>query len=156
MPVMPVWLIDTSVFVEILDVPGKAQQHKVVTDEFLARYKKGHRFVLPVTTIIETGNHIAQCSGNRREAARRFIIALEKAKSESPPWIVRDVKWDQELLSFLLSGDSTGSSLLDLLGDGRMGTGDVALLVERDDFRNSSRYTDVRVWTLEATLSSHA
>lgn len=156
MPVMPVWLIDTSVFVEILNVPGKSQQHEVVAAEFVSRHEKGHRFVLPVTTIIETGNHIAHCPPNRRNAAERFVLALEQAQSDSPPWIVRDVKWDRVLLSRLLEGNSTGSDLLNLLGDGRMGTGDVALLVERDEFRNASSFTDVRVWTLEAALGSYA
>lgn len=153
---MPVWLIDTSVFVEILNVPGKSQQHEAVAAKFVSRHENGHRFVLPVTTIIETGNHIAHCAPNRRNAAKRFILALEQAQSDSPPWIVRDVKWDRVLLSRLLEGNSTGSDLLNLLGDGRMGTGDVALLVERDEFRNASSFTDVRVWTLEAALGSYA
>lgn len=155
MPSMPVWLIDTSVFVEILDVPGKAQQHETVAAEFVARSDAGHRFVLPVTTIVETGNHVAQCAGDRRGAARRFVRALENAQTEDPPWIVRDVKWDPGLLAQLIAGDSTGSSLLDLLSQGRMGTGDVAILVERDEFRASTAYTDVRVWTLERNLGAY-
>ncbi|GAA1900443.1 hypothetical protein [Lapillicoccus jejuensis] len=156
MPDMPVWLIDTSVFLEILDVPGKASRHQQIADEFIARYKDGHRFVLPLTTIIETGNHVAQCGGDRRGAARRFTTALRQAQETQPPWIIRDVQWDKARLDYLLTGDSTGSSLMDLLGDGRMGTGDVAILVERDEFRSASNFTDVRIWTLEATLNAYA
>lgn len=156
MPAMPVWLIDTSVFVEILNVPGKAQQHDLMAKEFVSRHERGHRFVLPVTTIIETGNHIVQCSSGRRDVAARFVAALRQAQSDSPPWVIRDVKWDRTLLDNLLAGDSTGSDLLNLLGDGRMGTGDVALLVERDEFRSASSYTDVRIWTLEATMGAYA
>ncbi len=151
---MPVWLIDTSVFVEILAVPGKSQQHDTIAATFVQRHGKGHKFVLPLTTVIETGNHVAQCSGDRRGAAARFVRALEQAQRQQPPWIIRDVKWDSVRFGQLMAGDSTGSSLVDLLGDGRMGTGDVALLVERDEFRAASSYRDVRIWTLEKSLSS--
>ena len=156
MPLNTVWFIDTSVFVEILDVPGKAQQPTTVADEFVKRSHAGHKFILPVTTIIETGNHVAQCTGDRREAARRFVEAVRQASESEPPWIIRDVQWNSAFISDLMSGDSTGSSLVDLLGDGRMGTGDVSILVEREKFTRSSTYTDVRLWTLEKELGSYS
>ena len=42
-----------------------------------------------------------------------------------------------------------------LLGDGRLGTGDVAILVERDQFKQSVAHTGVEVWTFDNELSAY-
>ncbi|OLT15706.1 hypothetical protein BJF80_09275 [Serinicoccus sp. CUA-874] len=146
--------MDTSVLVEILKVPGKSQRHGELKAEFDKRYRRGDNFVIPVTTLIETGNHISQCQGDRRAAANRFVELIQAAHGNSPPWLVRGLNWDACLLEQLIKGDSTGSTLFELLAAGRMGAGDVAILVERDAFRRETAYDDVRVWTLEAELSS--
>ncbi len=62
--------------------------------------------------------------------------------------------WDPDFVTALIGGDSTGSSLVDLISDKRMASGDVAILVERDRFRNETAYTDVRVWSLDSQLQS--
>lgn len=156
MPAVTVWFIDTSVLTEILRVPGKSQRADEVEAIFNQRYKAGDKFVIPITTLIETGNHVVQCAGDRRGAAERFVKAVEAAMSSRPPWIIREVEWAQDLLSALIRGGATGSLLVDLLGDGRMGVGDVVLLVERDEFRARTAYQDVRVWTLEDEMGAYA
>lgn len=149
------WFIDTSVLTELLEVPGKCQQAEQIRRDFDERWHRGHKFVLPISTIIETGNHIAQChAAGRRQAAEKLNKAILAARGSEPPWIIRDITWDDRILQAFLDGDSTGSTLTDLLGSGRMGTGDVSILVERDEFRTNMAYTDVRVWSLEAELSS--
>lgn len=42
-----------------------------------------------------------------------------------------------------------------LLGDGRLGTGDVAILVERDQFKRKTAHASLKVWTLDRELLSH-
>ena len=150
-----IYLIDTSVFLEILNVPGRASQPKQVQAEFVRRYETGSRFVLPVTTLIEAGNFIAQCDGDRRGAAQRYEAAIRSAQSSTPPWAVRDVAWDQEFLTALLDGGATRMRLVDHLS-ARVGTGDIAILVELQQFRASIAITDVRLWTLDAQLDSYS
>lgn len=65
MPDNTVWFIDTPVFLELLDIPGRASQHEEIGRAFVARADRGDEFILPVTTIVETGNHVAQCRGDR-------------------------------------------------------------------------------------------
>jgi hypothetical protein len=148
-----VQFIDTSVLLEILKVPGHSSNHIEITRELESRILDGVTFVLPVTTIIETGNHIAQCDGDRRGAAERFVRALELARTATPPWIVRDVAWDAVFLDSFVRGDSTGSDLLTHLSNRTLGSGDVAILVEREQFTKSVA-ADVTVWTLDNLLSS--
>lgn len=153
-----VTFIDTSVLCELLDVPGKSRGDGVVREEFYERVADGERFVLPMTTVIETGNHIAQASGDRRAAAQRLADFVAAAAADRPPFTSNQVAWDIEFLLELLRGDSTGQTLVDLAGNGMMGTGDVAILVERDRYVASSALgrERVRIWTLEAMLGAHS
>lgn len=144
--------VDTSVLLEILDVPGHNGRHAEILEQMQLRIAEGVSFVLPVTTIIETGNHIAQSAGNRRGAAKRFVRALEAARSEQPPWTVRDVKWDGEFLSSFVGGDSTGSDLLTHLSNTTLGSGDLAILVERDQFARTVA-AKVEIWSLDQRLA---
>ena len=46
----------------------------------------GSTFVLPIATLIETGNHIAQCDGNRFLIARTLTVCLSSAANAASPW----------------------------------------------------------------------
>lgn len=81
-------LIDTSIFVEILNVPMMADWHSQTLLELEAKIKSGELLFLPMATIFETGNHIAQ-NGNgaeRRKCAERFVAQVQKALSGDSPF----------------------------------------------------------------------
>lgn len=150
-----VTFIDTSVLCELLEVPGMCSQHEDIRAEFELRADEDEeRFVIPIAAVIETGNHIAQSSGDRRAAAQRFVGLLTAARSSEAPFTVRRLSWDDEFLSELCAGGGTGQSLIDL-ASAKMGAGDVTILVERDRFQRDSAYTEVRVWTLDEALGAH-
>ncbi|MCP9484918.1 MAG: hypothetical protein MSC30_03580 [Gaiellaceae bacterium MAG52_C11] len=153
---MAVTFIDTSILCELLRVPGKCQQHEAVRDEFELRIGNGDRFVIPITAVIETGNHIAQAGGDRRGAADRFCKMLASAASGEAPFVIHQESWDERFLEELCSGNGTGQQFIDLAGNGQMGAGDVAILVERDRFRTRSAYGTVGIWTLENVLGAYA
>ena len=150
-----VTFIDTSVLCELLAVPGRCANHDNIRTEFELRDDDGERFVIPITTVIETGNHIAQTAGDRRAAAERFVKFLNAAGASDAPFTVHRQDWDDEFLIELCAGNATGRSLVDL-AVAKVGAGDVAILVERDRLRRDSAYTEVRVWTLDADLAAHA
>jgi len=154
MPANPVVFIDTSVFANLIEVNGRCDERESVLAEFDRFSKLGAKFVLPITTVIETGNLIFYSSGDRRPAAQRLVQALQAAREANPPWTVRAVNWDDDFVSALIGGDSTGSSLVDLISEKRLATGDVGILVERDQFLAETAFTDVRVWSLDAQLRS--
>jgi hypothetical protein len=152
-----VWLVDTSILCEILEVPGKVSQHEVVYEEFTKRALEKHSFVIPVTTIIETGNHIANAkTGDRRAAAIRFHKLLTDVQNKAIPFRLEAVTWNADFLQRLLDGDSTNELLVDLIGNGRFGAGDISILVERDLLRSRSSLPDVRIWTADAELQAYA
>ena len=151
-----VTFLDTSVLTELVRVPGKSQRAEDVKREFEDRRRGGDLFVIPTTAIIETGNHIAQASGDRRGAAIRLVQLIEAARDNRDPFRVHRVQWDEAFLTNLCAGSSTSESFVDLAGAGRMGGGDVAILVERDRFRATSDASalEVSIWTLEAELGA--
>jgi hypothetical protein len=72
--------VDTSVLLNILDVPGKNQDRQHVVEELREKTARGVQLIIPVSAVIETGNHItnlpdgplAPCLCRAfREAARR-------------------------------------------------------------------------------------
>jgi hypothetical protein len=150
--------IDTSVMCELVEVPGKCRGDEAIANELRTRSTDGERFIVPLTTVVETGNHIAQAkTGNRRAAATRFAALLEAAAAGRTPFEANQVTWDPDFLAALLGGDSTGQSFVDLAGNGQMGGGDVAILVERDRYLATSALDRDRVgiWTLEAVLGAY-
>ena len=151
-----VTLIDTSVLCELLQVPDKCQRHDTVHAEFVRRADSGERFVIPITAVIETGNHIAQARTGRRPAAMRLERFLSLARSNTMPFVLNTTSWDDAFLAALCEGDSTGQSFVDLVGSGQMGAGDIAILVERDQFQDRSALRDIGVWTLEKVLGAYS
>jgi hypothetical protein len=155
--VNPVTFIDTSVLCELLGVPGKSNPvtGAEVTAEMERRWEAGERFVIPVTSIIETGNHIAQCNGDRFAVAGRLVRFLRSALDRRGPWLVLQTRLGDDFITALCNGDGTGQSL-ETLAAQKVGAGDIALLVERDQLLASSAYTSAKVWTFDAGLAAHA
>ena len=89
-----VLVFDTSVLCVWLAVPGKEtcgpeddfwdrDRVQALVD---AEAEQRSVFVLPLASIIETGNHIAQAGRYRFEAAQALMGLLRKALDEDEPW----------------------------------------------------------------------
>lgn len=89
MPSKPiVWLIDTSIFLNVLDIPGFNQKRSAVFEAFEFRIEQGDSFLLPFTSILETGNHIAQLprSNQRLAFAKKFTEIVSQSIDGKAPW----------------------------------------------------------------------
>jgi hypothetical protein len=98
-----VLIIDTSILCVYLGVPGKetsGSDHdkwdkKRVDARFLEEQDNGTTFILPLATIIETGNHIAQGALKRYEIAQVFADILIKVADGVIPWAVFTTQLDE-------------------------------------------------------------
>ncbi len=83
-----VCLIDTSIFCNVLKVPFRCQAHGQVMSLLQDLLRSRCGLLLPMTTILETGNHIAQCGdGHERwNAATRFVQQVRLAIEGKAPW----------------------------------------------------------------------
>jgi hypothetical protein len=89
--VRPICIIDTTIFCEILQVPHKSNKQKAtkVREELIAK-SQSESLLLPMTTVLETGNHIGQNGDGtlRRKAAQRFVDQVKKALDGAAPFVV--------------------------------------------------------------------
>lgn len=53
-------LLDTSIYLNVLNVPQFNQDRKMILSEFEKRIKNRSHFFLPLVTILETGNNISR------------------------------------------------------------------------------------------------
>jgi hypothetical protein len=150
--------VDTSVLLNMLDVPQRNADRSVVLAELPARQEEG-QLILPITTIIETDNHISQVAGGhaRRECAKRFSSMLELVIADRAPFVVHEVGWDRDFLSALVMGGTSGSTLVEHLATAVIGCGDLSILVERDRYLSRvAASTEASIWSLDAGLQAHA
>lgn len=153
---MDVFFIDTSVFCNILPVPGRDQHRDAVMEELKALRERG-TLILPVTTVIETGNFIAQLpsGGARRAAALRFVGVLQLICAGKAPWTLHQFAWDQAILEDLISGSGTGTTLVQH-AEGKVGTGDLTILAEMRAYARRAQTAAVHVWSLDDALVAHS
>ena len=91
-----VLILDTSVLCLWLNVFSKNDVGKRGADTHWTRegldtligkeQREGSTFVLPVATLIETGNHIAQVAGDRFSLATKLADYLRLAADACSPW----------------------------------------------------------------------
>ncbi len=148
--------VDTSVLCNILDIPGRNQDRESVL-RALRDEKRSCDLILPVTTVIETGNHIAQLSDGRlrRQHADKLSDLLGLVITGQAPWVLHTVEWGEGFLRSLLSGAGTGTPFSDHVMT-KLGLGDLCILTERELYRARVVNVDVGIWTLDAQLRSHS
>ncbi len=87
-------VIDTSILCVWLKVPGMGTcgpdhdrwDYSRVNGKIEEEEREKATFVLPLATIIETGNHISQSSGMRKECADALAHLMAKAAEQQSPW----------------------------------------------------------------------
>ncbi len=143
-------LVDTTIFCNVLNIPRRNQNCKSVRVQLREYIEDNVTLFLPMATILETGNHIAQIKhgGMRRIAAKRFVEQVKHALDNAPPWTV-----PQPLLN-----PDTLREYLDEFPDSAMrglGLGDLSIIKEFE--RQCTLYTARRVfvWSLDNHLKSY-
>lgn len=89
-----VLILDTSILCTWLRVTGKETcgpdkdrwDYEKANTKIQTEITAGTILVLPLASIIETGNHIAQCAGDRYTLANSFAEFITKAADEKIPW----------------------------------------------------------------------
>lgn len=116
--------VDTTILCNLLEVPGKSQNVSEVKRRF-ADCRGSVVMILPVTAVIETGNHVAQLKNgfDRRSCAEKFTAVLRRTLDHEAPWVLNTVEWGDAFLRSLLSGAGSQTSLIELAAGG-IGCGD--------------------------------
>jgi hypothetical protein len=142
-------ILDTSVFVEILDLPGLASDAEQTRDELEGWIRAKAALLLPIAVIIETGNHIAQLSSGhlRHEAATRFVdVVAEALEGNSPfaPTPSFDVDELREWLPEFIGHATRG-----------VGIADASLIELWERQRELNPARRVLIWSFDKDLSGY-
>ncbi len=147
-------LIDTSIFLNILNVPNCNQENKLVLDTFNVYIDGDCTFLLPMATIIETGNHISQNGDGtiRRKTAQRFVEAVAAAFNGNAPWKPSQFPQTQEILLWIdqfpnLAGKNKAPRKQE-------GTsfGDLSIIQEFKEVCKNFPTREVFIWSLDSEL----
>ena len=84
----PIVIVDTSVLLNVLDVPGFNQHRGTVLERFGEFVEAAANLLLPMGAVFETGNHIAQLRDGRqrRGSAEAFRDRVREALEGRAPW----------------------------------------------------------------------
>lgn len=145
-----VCLIDTSIFVEILNVPQKANNNQQILDELKEKIENNEKLFLPLATILETGNHIARIqNGNqRRQYAKLFVNEVQKAlNGESPFQPIQFIQREemQQWLNEFPESAMQGHSL-----------GDLSIINNYKRISERHKGMKVNIWSLDEHLSAYS
>lgn len=145
---MTICLIDTSIFCELLAIPKMYSNRAVIAAEFRNRADAHEVFLLPMATLVETGNHIGQ-NGNgdqRRQTAQRFVGQVSRAFQGTAPFT---------LTRFPEIGEFSGwlAAFPDRACEG-IGLGDLTIIAEWERQRTLNPTRRVYIWSLDKHLSA--
>ena len=145
---MSICILDTSILLEILNIPNKSTQHEQILDEFRIKSEGRESFFLPMATIIETGNHIAQ-NGNgdiRRRKATKFVEFIKKALTGETPFTVIQFPKKEDMTIWIEQFPDSAMR--------RMGLGDLSIVQDLKTMRRKNKNRHVYIWSLDQHLSS--
>lgn len=145
----PVVIVDTTVLLNVLDVPGLNQDRGAVLDRFGELVDAGANFLLPLGTILETGNHIADVRDGqrRRRHATVFADQVRKALKGEAPWALAPLPDADELVRWL-----------DTFPDKAMrglGMVDLSIVKEWDRACRRHPHRRISVWSLDRRLTGY-
>lgn len=142
-------LIDTSIFVNILNVPNMNRDHVPITQELELKIRNNEGLFLPMATILETGNHIAQNGdGNqRRTRANLFARQVELAIDGKSPFTPVNFLEAHDLRRWL-------SDFPDWAMQSR-GLGDLSIVHDWERVRDQNQARRVYIWSLDTHLSGY-
>jgi hypothetical protein len=107
--------VDTSILVEILNVPDRNANRASVLTDFAHKREAGAHFILPTAAVIETGNHIHHIrdGGARHRCATAFADLLRLTAAGRAPWTLFESMWDGAFLLAVRDGAGTAATIVE-------------------------------------------
>lgn len=150
-------VIDTSIFLNLLNVPNRNQQQKSVLQDYKLYVESGCYFILPMATILETGNHIAQNGDGttRRKTAKRFVDEVKAAFRGESPWSPTTFPDPDEILTWIDQfADSAGKNKTPNKLEGTS-FGDLSIIAEFKKTCNLWTQREVFIWSIDSDLKTY-
>ena len=143
-----IWLIDTSVLLNVIDVPNFNQERTRILSNFKAYIERGDTFLLPYAAIVETGNHIAQLKGDYKFIyADKFVNEIKAAINGNSPWKPLKFPTYEDLNNWLAGFPKFASQ--------GIGFADYSIIKEWEEQKSLFAAYSVRIWSLDNGLQGY-
>lgn len=152
---MSICLLDTSILCEFLQVPNLCESFAEVEAELRRKIEARESLLLPMSSILETGNHIAKNGDGRqrRMTAARFVDLVRQAiRGETPftptPFFEAEdlLEWLGEFPDWTARGSGTNRG---------PGLADLTIFKEFERLCALNRKRRVYIWSTDRHLSSY-
>lgn len=150
-------LIDTSVFLNVIDVPGRNQARARVFSEFERRIERGDHFLLPMATIWEVGSHISRLNSGsqRREFGQILAEQVRMAISGEVPFKATHFPDRHEFLGWLETfPDAVMRNKSEAKPNEGKSLADHSIVKEWERTRMQNISRVVAIWSLDSDLSA--
>ncbi|HAR76674.1 MAG TPA: hypothetical protein DCR60_10830 [Psychrobacter sp.] len=153
-------LLDTSILLNILDIPSKSQNKNTVMKDFRLYIDAECRFIIPLVVAVEVGNHISQNGdgGTRRKIARQFVDMMQKTFNGESPFEISDFdlknEWQNWIGEFI---DRAGQNKTAAKPNEGMSLTDLSIIKEYNVLQaknraNRNKHVKVFIWSLDSDL----
>lgn len=142
-------IIDTSIFLEILNVPFRANQHDDIIKKLEEKIEHRESLFLPMATILETGNHIAQSANGeqRRKIAERFVRFIQDALEGKAPFTPINFLSSERMKQWLAEFPDSAMRGISL--------GDLSTIKDWERQCTLHKARRVYIWTLDQDLMGY-
>lgn len=151
-------LLDTSVYLNVLDVPNYNQDRNDILDEFEIRFKDNNLFFLPMATIWETGNHIADLASGaiRYQYGKKLVEDVTKAIRGDVPYRPTHFPTREEFLVWLsefpvhVQRNKSDKKIRE-----GVSLSDLSIIKEWEATRDRHNMSRVLIWSLDSDLAGY-
>jgi hypothetical protein len=151
-------LLDTSVYLNVLDVPGFNQSRNDILNTFARRVQNGDYFLLPMASIWETGDHIADLTngGHRRKYAQILVDQVRAAFNGETPYRPTYFPDSEVFLDWLGDfPDYAQRNKSDRQTREGVSLSDLSIIKEWEQSRDRHSMSRVLIWSLDSDLAGY-
>lgn len=145
-----IYLVDTTIFLNVLDIPGFNQDKGDIINRLGQLFRDSSvNLLLPMAAIIETGNHIAHLpsGGNRRRFAQKYVDQVKLALLGEAPWTLTQNLQFSEMIQWI---DEFPDHAMR-----KVGMGDLTIIKEWELACGRHPNDNVTIWSLDAGLQGY-
>lgn len=142
-------IVDTTVFCNLLNVPNRSQQHEETVTQLAQYVDQRDHLLLPLATIYETGNHIAQNGDGRQRRATASLFAqqVREALDGTSPFTPTPVPGVSEMTEWLAEFPDRAAA--------KIGFGDLSIIKLFEQTCAKNRARRVFIWSYDDDLDGY-
>lgn len=151
-------LLDTTVYLNVLDVPTFNQDRASVLEVFEGCIQHKDHFLLPLAAVWETGNHIAKLGDGqtRRRYAEKLVTDVKNAFKGDVPYRATHFPDREEFLNWLgeFPDKAMRNKSAQKPGEG-VSLADLSIIKEWERNCTLHPMSRVRIWSLDSDLAGY-